>query len=242
MKPTLSIHDDLDATASAAAALLYDRARAALDARGTLSLALAGGSTPRALYAHMRTWALPWHQVELCFGDERCVPPDHPESNARMVRETLITPAAIPEAQLHRMRGELPPEEGARDYEHTLRGLFGQGLHVPRFDIVLLGLGADGHTASLFPQTAALGEQRAWVAPTHVAQRVSDRLTLTYPVLNAARLVLFLVTGADKARALCEVLEGEQSRERIPARGIQPSSGELHFFVDRAAAQKLRKR
>jgi 6-phosphogluconolactonase len=239
MKPELSIHDDLESAARAASALLLDRARAALEARGELSLALSGGSTPRALYARMRTWTLPWHQAQLCFGDERCVPPDHAESNARMVQEALITPAGIPQERVHRMRGELPPEGAAADYEHTLRGLFGQGLAVPRFDIVLLGLGADGHTASLFPRSPALSEQRAWVVSNAVPSLAHVRLTLTYPVLNAARLVLFLVSGPDKAAAAREVLTGEQSPELIPARGVQPSSGELHFFLDRAAAKEL---
>jgi 6-phosphogluconolactonase len=240
MTPRIHVEADLECSARAAAAFVLERARAALEARGRLTLALAGGSTPRALYAHMRDFALPWQQVELCFGDERCVPPEHPDSNARMVREALMVPAGIPEERLHRMRGELPPEEGARDYEATLRGVFGDAVLVPRFDIVLLGLGADAHTASLFPHSSALAERQAWVAPNVVPKLASTRLTLTYPVLNAAKAVLFLVSGADKAGAVREVLEGEGSLESAPARGVQPEAGELVFFLDRAAAGELR--
>jgi 6-phosphogluconolactonase len=238
--PALHIHETLEQTAQAAAEFMLARARQALEARNTLSLALSGGSTPRALYAHMRHWELPWQQVELCFGDERCVPPEHPESNARMVRETLVGPAGIPEAQLHRIHGELSPQQGARDYEDTLRSVFGAELGVPCFDIVLLGLGTDGHTASLFPHSPALTERKAWVAPNVAPNLSSARITLTYPVLNGARTILFLVSGADKAHAVREVLEGNASVADIPALGIAPSAGELHFFLDRAAAQGLR--
>jgi 6-phosphogluconolactonase len=239
MKPALHIHADLDETARAAADFLLLHARAALAARGNLTIALSGGSTPRALYKQMREWTLPWQKVELCFGDERCVPPDHPDSNARMVGEALTAEGAVSEAHVHRMRGELPPDEAAQDYEQTLRRLF-PTVSQPSFDIVLLGLGADGHTASLFPHSPALAETHAWVSANVVPGQAHPRLTLTYPVLNAARLVLFLVSGADKARALREVLEGQESRESIPARYVQPSSGELTFFVDRAAASELR--
>jgi 6-phosphogluconolactonase len=234
MTRSIHIHAHLEDAARAAADFVLERARQALEARGRLTLALAGGSTPRALYMHMRSFTWPWSQVELCFGDERCVPPEHADSNARMVREAL----AVPEARLHRMRGELPPERGALDYAQTLRNLFGD-VELPRFDIVLLGLGADGHTASLFPRSAALAERTAWVAPNVVPGLSSARLTLTYPVLNAARLALFLVSGADKAEAVRAVLEGDDSVANIPARGVQPE-GELAFFLDRAAARALR--
>jgi 6-phosphogluconolactonase len=239
MMRQVSIHEDLEHTAQAAAELILERAQAALSARGALTIALSGGSTPRALYARIAAFPLPWSRVELCFGDERAVPPDHQDSNARMVQESLVLPAAIPEEHVHRMRGELPPEQAARDYEQTLRRLFAEDSAFPRFDIVLLGLGADGHTASLFPHSPVLAEQHAWVAPSVGPTPPSARLTLTYPVLNAARLVLFLVAGKDKSRALREVLEGNQSRDQIPARGIRPSTGELVFFVDRAAAREL---
>jgi 6-phosphogluconolactonase len=239
MKPALHVHADLRESARAAADFLLSRARAALSAQGHLTIALSGGSTPRALYAHMREWTLPWQSVELCFGDERCVPPDHPDSNARMVQETLTAKGALSEAHVHRMRGELPPEQAARDYERALRQLFGK-VSLPRFDIVLLGLGADGHTASLFPHSAALAESEAWVSANFVEGQAHPRLTLTYPVLNAAQLVVFLVSGADKARALREVLQGQESCQNIPARCVKPSSGELTFFVDEAAASELR--
>jgi 6-phosphogluconolactonase len=238
MSRTVSIHEDLESAARVAADFVRERLLAALEARGELTLALAGGNTPRALYAHMRSFGLPWERMALCFGDERCVPPDHADSNARMVREALLEPACIPESSLHRMRGELLPAEGARDYEATLRGLFGE-VSLPRFDLVLLGLGADGHTASLFPRSAALGERERWVVPNVVPGLSRPRLTLTYPVLNAAHLVVFLVSGSDKAQAVQALLEGQPSIEDIPARGVEPRAGELIFFLDRVAAQSL---
>lgn len=235
----LHVFDDTEALVEAALDAFSGLAHAAVEKRGRFTVALAGGSTPRALYARLaQRPELPWDRVELCFGDERAVPPDHADSNARMVHETLTHEPFVDPAHVHRMRAELPPAEAAADYEQTLRGLFADA-ELPRFDLVLLGLGTDGHTASLFPHTKALGERTAWVVDNHVDKLGVDRITLTYPVLNAADRVLFLVTGADKANALRDTLEGTAAIEDVPARGVRPSSGNLMFLVDRAAASAL---
>ena len=211
-------------------------AHEAIEERGRFTLALSGGSTPRALYELLAQRSdLPWSQIELCFGDERAVPPDDPASNARMVHETLTQRPFVPPERVHRIRGELPAAEAARDYEQRLRQLF-PGAAAARFDLILLGLGADGHTASLFPDSPALAETRAWVAANRIEALNTERITLTFPVLNAAAHVLFLVAGADKTHALNELLAGSAPVSVIPARGVQPNSGTLTFFVDEAAA------
>ena len=178
------------------------------------------------------------------FGDERCVPPDDPASNYAMAREALLGAVSIPPDQVHRMRGEAASAaQAALDYEGELAVAFGTtaGNVPPRFDLVLLGLGADGHTASLFPGTRALSEARRWVVANRAPVTPTERLTLTYPVLNAAAHVLFLVSGGDKSRALAGVLAASGDPARLPARGVRPVAGELRWIVDRAAAAALPK-
>ncbi|MET0284715.1 MAG: 6-phosphogluconolactonase [Polyangiales bacterium] len=229
---------DAAAVAAKARELVHAAAIEAVTKRGRFTLALSGGSTPKALYKLLAEHPeLPWANIELFFGDERAVPPDHADSNARMARETLTRMSFVPEARVHRMRAELPAKEAAADYEHTLR-LFFPHTRVPHFDLILLGMGPDGHTASLFPHTAALQEQSAWVAANWVEKLASHRLTLTYPVLNAAAHVLFLIAGADKAPALQQVLEGDAPIDDYPSRGVKPA-GQLTFLVDQAAAAQL---
>jgi 6-phosphogluconolactonase len=240
-RPVLTVLADADAIARTALATVQRCARESIAARGRFTLALAGGSTPAALYTLLAQHPeLPWAKTELCFGDERAVPPTHPESNARMVEAHLTHQPFIPPAHVHRIRGELPAGDAAEDYEQTLRSLFGASRDLPRFDLVLLGLGNDGHTASLFPHSPALDERDAWVTSNHVPALVRDRITLTYPVLNAAREIVFLVAGEDKAWALAEVLEGSAGTAQIPARGIRPDHGSVTFFADRRAASGLR--
>jgi 6-phosphogluconolactonase len=235
--PEVQVVEDAAALADTAARWVHDRAWAAVQARGRFTIALSGGSTPKALYRRLASGPpLPWDKVELCFGDERPVGPDDPQSNARMVREALSGHPFIPPDKVHRIEGELPAAEAASRYEQTLRRLFPGTTTFPRFDLVLLGLGPDGHTASLFPHSAALGEQNAWVVANWVEKFGTHRITLTYPVLNAAAEVLFLVSGADKSWALKQVLQGDARVEDVPARGIRPVSGRLTFLVDRAAA------
>jgi 6-phosphogluconolactonase len=216
----------------------------AIAARGRCLVALSGGSTPKPLYELLATPAyagqIDWSRVHLFWGDERCVPPDHPESNYRMTREALIDRVAIPPENVHRIRGEDDPHQAAEAYEQVLQEWFGTDDPPPRtFDVVLLGMGPDGHTASMFPGTAAPTETRRWAMPVHV-EHPHDmwRVTLTTVVLNAAADVTFLVAGADKAPRLREVLE-ERGERRLPAQRIEPARGSLHWMVDAAAAAQL---
>jgi 6-phosphogluconolactonase len=238
--PELQVVQDAAALADTAARWVHDRAWAAVQARGRFTVALSGGSTPKALYQRLAAGPpMPWNQMEFCFGDERPVPPDDPQSNARMVREALTGHPFIPPEKVHRIEGELPAAEAASRYEQTLRRIFAGTTTFPRFDLVLLGLGPDGHTASLFPHSPALAERHAWVAANWVEKFHTHRITLTYPVLNAAAEVLFLVRGTDKEWALQQVLQGGAPVEDVPARGIQPVSGRLTFLVDQTAAAGL---
>lgn len=218
-------------------------ARDAVAARGRFAVALAGGSTPRTVYLqlaaedHSDANRLPWDRIHVFFGDERCVPPDHPESNFRMASESLLTRVPIPPGNVHRLRGEEDPARAAAAAEQELREFFGAGL--PRFDLVLLGLGADGHTASLFPNTEALRETSRSVVANWAPKLNAHRLTLTFPALNEAAEVNFLVTGTEKARVLGEVLRPAQEAQAHPARSVRPTHGRLLWLVDEAAASEL---
>ncbi len=228
-----------------AVGLVRAAAAEAIARRGLFSIALAGGSTPRPLYETLAAdHYIDWPRWQLFWGDERTVLPDHPDSNYRMVERALLKSLSArrtPPALVARMEGERPPSEAATRYAERLRVLpvdpsTGQ---FPRFDLVLLGMGSDGHTASLFPHTAALEERAQWVAANPVPQLETVRLTLTFPVLNAARHLLFLVSGADKAEALHAVLHGPHDVAAYPSQGVQPLSGRLTWLVDEAAAQAL---
>ncbi len=241
MSGSLHIHGSPFELAAAAADEVVARARAAVASRGRFSLVLAGGTTPLALYRRLAERAedstVPWAAFDWFWGDERPVPPEHPESNFGAAWEVLLSRLDLPPERVHRLQGELPPQEAASRYEAEIRRTFELGSHEPpHFDLVLLGLGTDGHTASLFPGCSALAERKALVAATWVEKLGHHRLTLTYPALNAAAQVLFLVAGADKAEVLGQVLHGPHEPERLPAQGIQPVTGELSFWVDRAAA------
>jgi 6-phosphogluconolactonase len=219
------------------------QAAEAIGARGVFRVALSGGSTPRTLYRQLATpdVSIDWAHVHLFFGDERHVPPDHADSNYRMVSEALLSHAPIPEANVHRIRTEMPDaKEAAADYEQVIRNAF--RIHQgewPRFDLVLLGMGPDGHTASLFPDTGVLQERSRLAAAVWVVSMQTWRVSLTPPVLNHARDVLFLVSGAEKAATLHAVLEGPSDPERLPAQLIAPSEGQVHWFVDAPAAARL---
>jgi len=209
-----------------------------------VSIALAGGSTPLPLYELLASEPyrerLPWIKVHLFWGDERAVPPNHEDSNFGMAWRALISKLRIPPGNVHRLRGELDPDAAAREYERELRGFFEQGAGaVPRFDLVLLGLGADGHTASLFPGSELLEERERLVAATPEKRSGSRRLTLTCPVLNNAACIMFIVTGEEKVGTLRAVLEEREGPARYPAQLIQPDDGELLWYVDRAAARSL---
>lgn len=205
-------------------------------ASGRFTLALSGGSTPKSLYALLAgpefQTQIPWPKVHLFWGDERCVPPDHPDSNYGMVHEAILSKVAIPAENVHRIEGEKDPQVAASLYEQGMRKFFAipEG-QFPRFDLILLGLGEDGHTASLFPGSEALQESKRLVAAPYVEKLGSYRLTLTLPVLNHAANIFFLVAGKDKARVLRAVLREKGGSEVVPARLVQPVQGRLIWFV-----------
>jgi 6-phosphogluconolactonase len=235
---------DADALARAAAVELTRLANEAVAARGLFTLALAGGSTPKKLY-HLLAGeiSLPWEKMQLFFGDERHVPPDHPESNYRMVRDSLLVSRRVPEKNVHRVRGELPDAgEAAADYKGEMQKFFdgkNQLDGFPRFDLVLLGMGPDGHTASLFPGSPGLEEKSHWVIANPVEKFSTDRITFTFPVLNAARTVLLLVAGADKAPMIAEVLGPRQDHPPYPVQRVEPRQGTKIWMLDQAAAAQL---
>jgi 6-phosphogluconolactonase len=234
-------------------------------------VSLSGGRTPRRVYELLAEPPLraliEWPDVELFFGDERALPPDHADSNYRMVREAMLDPLGIAADRVHRMEAERPDlDAAARDYEAVLAKAFGiaagdvgeessritlRGARLlssppspvaPVFDLALMGMGADAHTASLFPDGPELDERSRWVLPVQApptAAGARQRLTLTLPVFDAARSVCFLVTGEEKADALAAVLEGPPDRARLPAQAVRPRTGALLWLVDRAAASKL---
>jgi 6-phosphogluconolactonase len=221
--------------------------RAATDAvaqRGRFTIALSGGSTPKNLYTLIAANAsanLPWDRMFFFWGDERHVPPDDPDSNYRMAKESFLSKVAIPPGNIFPVPAENPDASAAAEtYEQTLRTFFALAPgEFPRFDLILLGMGPDGHTASLFPETAALQEKSRLVVANWVEKLNASRITLTLPVLNAARCVAFLVSGTDKAAVLHEVLEGNAPPEKYPSKLVQPDEGRLIWFVDRAAASGL---
>jgi 6-phosphogluconolactonase len=238
--PVLVRVPDAEAVAHAAAEEVAREASRAVALRGAFTLALAGGSTPRRLYALLADGGapfrgrIPWDRTHVFFGDERPVPADHPDSNYRMAREALLDHVAV--ASVHRIRGEDPAAADA--YEAELRRFFGipPGGEPPRLDLVLLGLGPDGHTASLFPGTPALDEAVRWVVSPFVARIGSRRTTLTLVVLNRARRVLFLVSGAGKAAAVARVLTPAPGAEPSPAARVRPDGGAVWIVDDAAAA------
>jgi 6-phosphogluconolactonase len=234
------VHDNPEELAAAAARDFAGRAEEAIGVSGRFAVALAGGSTPMATYERLaRDHAdrLDWGRVHVFFGDERTVPPDHEDSNYRMARETLLSRVAV--GSVHRMRGESPPAQAAESCEEELREFFGEPDEPPHFDLILLGLGEDGHTASLFPETSALDVTDRWVVANPVLKLETTRLTLTIPVINAAKAVTFLVAGEGKAEALKEILEGDADPRAYPAKFIRPEGGDLTWMVDRAAAERL---
>jgi len=228
--------------ARGAAERFVELGQAAIDARGCFSVGLAGGSTPKRTYELLASEAyreqLNWSKVHIFFGDERCVPPDHSESNYRMANEALISRVSIPPPNVHRINGLGDAVANASLYEDELRTFFNPASW-PRFDLVLLGMGDDGHTASLFPGTKALAERQAWVAANWVEKFSTFRITLTAPAINHAANIVFLVSGTSKAERLSEVLRGARDPTKLPSQLIQPERGSLEWLVDKAAASQL---
>ncbi|HEX8709992.1 MAG TPA: 6-phosphogluconolactonase [Pyrinomonadaceae bacterium] len=240
--PRVLIFDDAAEVARAVAERFVAVAQAASASSGRFSVALAGGTTPKRVYELLASEELrsrvDWQKAHIFFGDERCVPPDHAESNYRMASEALLSHLDTPAQNIHRMRGEGDALANARLYEDEMRAYF-DGAAWPRLDLVLLGLGEDGHTASLFPATAALGEQQSWVAANWVEQLKAFRLTLTVPAINHAAHIVFMVVGAGKAERLAAVLQEEPEERRLPSQLIRPLDGSLEWYVDRAASARL---
>jgi len=242
----LRVFPDQPELFEAAALDFVDQAKTAIQTRGRFTVALSGGSTPRGLFQVLSTKdrdILSWDRMFFFWGDERHVPPDSPESNFRMARETLFAKVPVPTANIWRIPAEDPDaDHAAARYEAMLREFFGLAAgELPSFDFVLLGMGPDGHTASLFPHTKALQEKQRLVVANWVEKFSTYRITFTAPVLNAARVVEFLVAGPDKAPALHEVLEGSESGELYPSKLIHPTNGSLVWMIDQAAAQDLTK-
>jgi 6-phosphogluconolactonase len=240
------VEPDAAALARRSAQYFVEMAGEAVGARGRARIAISGGSTPKATFELLgdpgKPWRarMPWERLDLYWVDERCVPPDDAESNYRMTREALLDRVPLRPEQIHRMEGELEPEAAAARYESELRNSFRlEGAESPRFDLVALGMGPDGHTASLFPHTAALHELGRLVVANHVPQKDAWRITLTWPVINHARSVFFLVGGEDKAIILKDVMTGPRDLERLPSQLIWPASGILTLVLDRAAAALL---
>ncbi len=240
---------DAEGVAHYAASMFARLAKEAVWDRGVFHVALAGGATPLRTHEILGTpgfmGPVEWNSTQIYFGDERAVAPDHEDSNFHATNESLLDGLRLHSSQVHRMAGERGDlAAAARDYEAVLARTFAvkKGEGVPRFDLVMLGMGKDGHTASLFPFTGALNERDAWVVRNEVPQLSTERLTLTAPVLNAARCVLVLVTGDAKAEALERVLEGPKNPTEYPSQLVAPTDGELLWLVDEAAAAHLRRR
>jgi 6-phosphogluconolactonase len=239
----ISVYPDMEALSRAAADLFAERAAQAVADHGRCAMLLAGGETPRRTYELLAEEPLrdrvPWEGLHLFWGDERSVPPDDPRSNARMVHRALLDRVPVPAGQVHPIPCDRDPRQAADEYEELLRRFFA-GV-APRFDLVLLGLGDDGHTASLFPDSPVLEERQRWASAARRTGEEIGRVTLTPPLINQAELVVFLVAGDDKATVLREVLEDHPDPRSRPARMIMPEQGELRWLVDKAAARLLRR-
>jgi 6-phosphogluconolactonase len=223
-------------------------AHMSIETTGRFSLVLSGGSTPRGLYAllaeHPYRSHVEWNRVEFFWGDERAVPPDHQASNFRMAREAMFDKLDIPPERIHRIEAERPDlDEVAREYEAEVERVLGRvpgvGRRPPHFNLFLLGMGEDGHTASLFPNTPSLLEKERWVMAQQVPKAPRERITMTPPIINAAHFIMFLVAGPTKADVLAQVLQGSRDPLGYPAQLIHPLTGEVTWFVDHAASASL---
>lgn len=231
--PVIEVVSDAARLASRAAEVFEEEATNAIRERGRFTVALSGGSTPKRLYELLAgSSQLPWDQIHFFWSDERHVPPDHPDSNFKMAHEALLS--KVPPANIHRIKAELPdPAAVAHDYEQTLIDFFQlSGHQLPNFDLILLGMGADAHTASIFPEHAELLETESLVASVWVEKLGAHRITMTMPVINAGRAVIFLVSGPEKAFALDKVLAGPRDPISYPAQAVNPTNGTLQWLIN----------
>lgn len=240
VREEIYIFTDRESLSHKAASMVTTLAAGTIEAKGMFSIALSGGDTPKRLFTLLGSeysQSVQWSHVHFFWVDERCVPKHHEQSNFKNAYESWLSRVAVPERNIHRIRGELSPEQGAAHYEDEMRRLFGrQGL--PSFDLIILGMGGDGHTASLFPGTSSLEEKERLAIPVYVDKLKSWRITLTLPVLNNADRILFLVSGISKAEILSAIFDPEQ-RDRYPAGLINPVHGVLTWLIDEDAAKNL---
>lgn len=243
VKGELLVFSDLEELSHMAASFLSCIAGTSIASRGKFTVAISGGSTPKRLYFLLGTEyreKVQWDGVEVFWADERCVPAGHEESNYESARDLLLSNVPVKKGNIHRIRGELPPEQGALRYEEEIRACFGSP-GIPVFDLIILGMGQDGHTASLFPGSGSLKETGRLAVPVHLQRpETPERITLTLPVLNNAAHVLFLVSGSLKADVIRDILEDKDKRNNYPAGLVSPAHGDLTWLIDREAASKLR--
>lgn len=246
-KPEIQVVADSGALAERAAERFVEAARASIAARGDFAVALSGGSTPRAMFQLLAQPPLrdrvDWSRIAVFWGDERTVPPDSPESNYHMARQALLDHVPVPPEHVHRMRGELDLYAAAAEYEATLRRVFqlGEQPRLPVFDLQLLGIGPDGHTASLFPGTPALHERGRLCVANPVPQQQTTRLTLTPPVITASALIVVLAAGGEKAEAVARAIQGPWDHETTPAQILRHAQGRVVWLLDEAAAAQLQR-
>jgi 6-phosphogluconolactonase len=242
MKPDVRIFKDLEELSVAATELFIEQAARSMAERGRFLVTLNGGSTPTRLFELLATdfrQKLNWSRVHVFWGDERCVPPDDPGSSYGQAERTLLSRVQIPEANIHRIKGELGPAEASKDYALILKEFASPPLDWPRFDLVYLGMGEDGHTASLFPGSPVDISEPTMPVTARYQDRPANRVTLTPIVFNSARMIAFMATGEKKAQTLAEVLSDRYNPNLYPAQRIQPADGKLIWLVDEAAAGKL---
>ncbi len=241
-KARILVHDSSKELVHALAERFCILAQEAIAARNSFSIALSGGSTPKDLYELLAqpefSERIDWAHVLIFLGDERCVPPDHPDSNFGMIKKALLSKISIPDGNVFAPQGQdKDPEAAAKQYEEQIRRAFSAHTELPKFDLILLGLGPDGHTASLFPDTAALTQKERLFVANYVPQFQAHRLTLTLPVINNARHDFFLVSGDSKASIVKDIFQSQT--KKYPAQFVQPENGTLEWYTDRAAAASL---
>ncbi len=243
MNPNIRIFEDLNELSAAAADLWVESAREAVQERGRFLVALSGGGTPMNLYRLLAREPyrsrVDWSRTHVFWGDERCVPPDDPENSYGQAKQTFLDQVAIPAGNIHRVASDLEPAAAAEDYARRLSRFAESGLAFPRFDLVLLGMGEDGHTASLFPGSPVEVTTPTLAVTAHYQNRPANRVTLTPLVFNAARRIMFLAAGAAKADTLVHILKGDYNPSLYPAQRIRPANGQVIWMIDRAAAGKL---
>ena len=239
--PSLHVMRSHEEASQTTAQMVADLSVRCLTSRGRFNIALSGGATPRLLYEILASppylGVIGWDDWRVFWGDERCVPPEHEDSNYRMAKETLLDRVPIPAANVHRMHGENVPHVAAQDYEELLKGVF--RTPEPVFDLILLGIGDDGHTASLFPGTLALAERSRLVLHNWVPEQQDHRITFTLPLINAARMIAFVCTDESKAEVLRRVLEPAPGESVLPATLVRPSSDAVHWFLTQGSARLL---